>query len=769
MSKSITDNVLLSAKALKRLPKVELHRHLDGSTRPQTIIDLAREQGVKIPTENLDELRKLICVDSKECNSLEDYLVGFSVVQLVLQKPYAITRVMFEVCEDAALDGVRYLEVRFSPVLHIDEGLSFSAVMDAICEGLEMAEYHLPITVRIIVCGMRQLPSSTTKDLAEIAWRYRHKGVVGFDLAGPESGFSSKNHAEAFSIIRSKCINVTLHSGEAAGWESIQDSIRYCGANRLGHGVRLIENPDLMQYVINHSIAIEICPTSNIHTKAIAKLEDHPIRKYFDAGAIVVPCCDNTTVSSVLLSGEYKLLQTHFNFTPLELVQLVDYGYQAAFVNSTQKRRFRAEAIKDCIAILKEEGLDISPILKHPQFYHLVPNSSPDDLMWTVNPPLTIDIIKALPKADLHCRLAGSVSLGLVWKELKDAGIDTKSQFGITFKTEQDLYSVLKPAQGHTPESRALARSITKSVLQTASQLQRAVHDIISQAVADRVVYMELAVRPNTHIVGGLTPSRALDIVLEEKSKLEATLPIKVGVIVYASAGQDDPIQFKKMAKLAVVRKSHGVCGFGFHGDDIAPADYPFFASTFDYLKMHHLNFVMTAGNSEVGSVVKAIQEGGANRISGGFLAHTFPRLMNYMATLNIPVELGNTDKLELHTKEIKTFASSPIRLFIDNGIPVTICTFTNALNDKTRADMIHSIIQECNLTAPDAIMLLSHGFMHNFQPHDVRHKMYKDFYNDITSILTAKGFKHLFKVPLTARPNPAVFAHMIENAKLPN
>lgn len=173
----------------------------------------------------------------------------------------------------------------------------------------------------------RQLSPKETKNLAEIAWRYRHRGVVGFDLAGPEDGFSSKQHQEAFAIVRRQCVNVTLHSGEAAGWESILDSIRYCGAQRLGHGVRLTESDDLLRYVVDQRIAVEACVTrffaalcrslsplvdltfscsvfcSNLQTKAVKSLEEHPIRRFFDEGVLIVPCTDNPTVSGVTLSG----------------------------------------------------------------------------------------------------------------------------------------------------------------------------------------------------------------------------------------------------------------------------------------------------------------------------------------------------------------------------------------------------------------------------------------------------------------------------------
>jgi len=233
----------------------------------------------------------------------------------------------------------------------MQRGMSLSQVMEAICEGQIMAESRLPITVRIIVCGMRQLPSSVTRKLAEITWRYQNKGVVGFDLAGPENGFSSKEHKSAFEIIRNKNLNCTLHSGEAAGWMSILDSIQYCGAHRIGHGVQLISNSNLLQFVIDKRIPIECCVTSNVQTKAVASLEEHPIRRYFDAGVIVVPCTDNSSISETTLSAEYKLIQDRFAFSPVELVKLVEYGFSSMFLTGSMKNRLRFEALQQSVNV----------------------------------------------------------------------------------------------------------------------------------------------------------------------------------------------------------------------------------------------------------------------------------------------------------------------------------------------------------------------------------------------------------------------------------
>eukprot|EP01112_Ceratiomyxa_fruticulosa_P016878 TRINITY_DN515_c0_g6_i2.p1 TRINITY_DN515_c0_g6~~TRINITY_DN515_c0_g6_i2.p1 ORF type:complete len:791 (+),score=159.06 TRINITY_DN515_c0_g6_i2:740-3112(+) len=769
--------------ALKAFPKAELHRHLDGSVRPATVLELASEQEVSLPTFDLDELKEMICVGD-DCNSLEEYLVGFDITLRVLQRSYAITRVMYEVCEDAVRDGVRYLEVRFSPVLHILESLSLSAVMDAVVEGKEMAEYRLPITVQIIVCGMRQLPSDVTHDLAEITWRYRHKGVCAFDLAGPEVGYSSKEHKEAFQLVRDKCIHCTLHSGEspAAGWESIQDSIRYCGANRIGHGIQLVNNPSLMQYVINHAIAIEVCITSNLQTKGISKLENHPIRTYFDNGAIVVPCTDNPTVSNVLLSTEYEKYQRIFKFTPVEIVRMIDYGFRSGFMSNIQRRRLRSEALYKCMSVLSAYKIDVAPIKSCPQFINLIPSefdletalqhlslvpNSPTKIPTTfqiarpikywgghTSPTITRDMIRALPKADLHCRLDGSVSLDLVWKEIQDAKIDMKKSFGVECTSLDDLCGLIRPA---VPSDELILRAkrISKSVLQSKEQIERGIENVILQAVDEHVTYLELVVRPQTHTQKGLKPEEVVDIVVATKKALEEKYPIRIGVILYVSAGPDDPVQFYKIAKICA--RNSDIIGYGIYGDrDLSSSEYPLCKTIFDFLKSHQINVVMSAGSEDVGTVVKALHEGGAHRISGGFRTHTFPRLMGYMASNEIPIELSLTNKLRPHTAEVNTFAGNPIRLFIDNDIPVAICTFRSQFSSLPycyRTDVIFELVKSCNLSISSLISLMSTGYRWNFQPYNIRQKMYAEFLQETTLYLQSQGFKYFQKVPFFGGP----------------
>jgi len=742
---------------MRKLPKAELHKHLDGSVRVSTIIELAKEQGVELPTFDEDELRKLVSVGDS-CPSLVEYLRGFDITLKVLQRSYALTRVMYEVCEDSWNDGVRYLEIRFSPILHINEGLSLGGVMEAVCEGLALARYHFPITVNIIVCAMRQLPSNVTQDIAEIAWRYRHKGVSGFDLAGPEYGFSSKLHRAAFDVVRARSINCTLHSGEAAGWESVRDSIRYCGANRIGHGVRLIENPALLEYVVSHRIVIESCPTSNVHTKAVERIEDHPIRKFFDAGAIVVPCTDNTTVSNCTLTGEYMLLIEKFGFSLEEVVRLLDYGFQGAFINATEKRRLRADALHQTLKTLKEEGYDISSILKEDMYYRsigcnlaeFIPESGHTvDRKRERKPVVTAEILRGLPKTDLHCRLDGSISITQLWKEIQDdKDFDLKAVTGLDITSMDQLQEFMSTAEAKKVTD--MAKDVTRLLLQNPGQLERAVDDIVRHAADDGVKYMEMVVRPNSHTNKGLSPVTVMDIVCSKIQQLSSVYPVKVGVVIYVSIVADDPISFREMAKLAVdyQQKNSIVVGFGIYGDVAIPAEsFRFFKSTFDFLKSHNVNLAMVAGITGVDTIVTAIHEGGASRLSGCFQVHKYPRLMNYIASFGIPVELSLTPKLLEYTKSA-SFGGNAIRLLLDNEVPVTICSFRSLFVKQNRIEMLEEIVKECHLTMQEVVKLFSNGFRFNFQNSTNTRLLQEQYWKETKEFLAKNGIEDLFDVP---------------------
>ncbi|MFN2603063.1 MAG: adenosine deaminase [Gemmatimonadaceae bacterium] len=343
---------MLTSEKLRRLPKAELHCHLDGSLRPQTLIELGREYGVPLPTESADELRDYMLVNDAE--TLEDYLARFEVTISVLQTAEAIERVAYELGEDAAKDGVRYLEVRNAPILNSRHSLSAAESLDAQLRGLARAEEDYGIVARSIVIALRQLSPMVSLELARLAVAYRDKGVVAFDLAGGELGHPASAHSLAFAYARENNLAVTVHAGEGDGAESVRQAVHSCCANRLGHATRLIEDPALTQYVNDRRIGLEICLTSNVHTGAAASYEEHPLRKYFDRGMNVSLNTDNRLMSGTTLTDEYLYAAKYLDFTFDELCTLSLNGFESAFLPWEQRMLLLQDVSAELEALSEE-------------------------------------------------------------------------------------------------------------------------------------------------------------------------------------------------------------------------------------------------------------------------------------------------------------------------------------------------------------------------------------------------------------------------------
>jgi adenosine deaminase len=223
---------------LRLLPKAELHCHLDGSLRPETMLELGRELGKPMPTADATSLREFMRVD--DARHLEDYLERFGITLSVMQSESALERIAYELAEDAAADGVRYIEVRYAPVLNTREGLSLEAAVEAPLRGLVRAERTHGVVGRVIVCALRHMPQSVSQELAELAVAYRHHGVVGFDLAGGEAGNPARLHAAAFEFARSHDLSCTCHAGEGDDASSVREALHVCNVHRIGHATRLI-------------------------------------------------------------------------------------------------------------------------------------------------------------------------------------------------------------------------------------------------------------------------------------------------------------------------------------------------------------------------------------------------------------------------------------------------------------------------------------------------------------------------------------------------
>ncbi len=327
----------ITKELIHSIPKAELHCHLDGSLRVETIIDLAQKQNVKLPTFNKIELSKILEIRDNT-GSLEDYLERFKITLSVLQTPESLTRTAYELAEDCHKENIRYLEVRYSPVLHTNNGMSLENAVDSVKYGLQKANEDFGIKTGIIICGIRNISPEVSLTLANLTVQYKNKGVVGFDLAGAEENFPAKDHREAFYTILNHNINATIHAGEAFGPESIHQAVHYCGAHRIGHGTRLKEDIDLMDYINDHRIALEISLTSNLHTNNVSNLKNHPFKYYFDNHLRVTLNTDNRLISGTTLSDEYKLATDTFNLSLEDICTIVINGFKSSFLHHKERR-----------------------------------------------------------------------------------------------------------------------------------------------------------------------------------------------------------------------------------------------------------------------------------------------------------------------------------------------------------------------------------------------------------------------------------------------
>lgn len=329
----------LPLEIIEKLPKTDLHVHLDGSLRLSSILDLADKQRVELPAHDEDGLRKAMNL-GENCGSLVEYLKAFDVTLRVLQTADALTRAAYELAEDAARENVRYMEVRYAPMLHTRRGLKLTTVVEAVLEGLRAAQDEFGIESNVIICGIRNVSPESSLEMAELAVAYKNRGVVGFDLAGAEYDHPAKHHRAAFQLVRDNNINVTIHAGEAYGPESIHQAIHVCGAHRIGHGCRLREDGDLLHYVNDHRIALECCPSSNVQTGAIRDLASHPIKLYKNLGLRVTVNTDNRLVTDTTVSKELWLCHKVLGFTMADLKQLVFAGFKSAFMPFHVKQQY---------------------------------------------------------------------------------------------------------------------------------------------------------------------------------------------------------------------------------------------------------------------------------------------------------------------------------------------------------------------------------------------------------------------------------------------
>lgn len=356
----------LTLENIRRAPKALLHDHLDGGLRPATIVELAEATGYTgLPVTDADDLATAVRT-AAHSGSLERYLEPFAHTVGVMQTPEALHRVAYECVEDLAADNVVYAEIRFAPELHIDGGMSLDAVVDAVLAGFVDGEKAASaegrtITVRCLVTAMRHAARSL--EIAKLAIRFRDKGVVGFDIAGAEAGYPPTRHLDAFEYMRSNNARFTIHAGEAFGLPSIHEAIAYCGADRLGHGVRIVddivEEPDgttklgrLASLLRDKRIPFEMCPSSNVQTGAVASIAEHPFDLLARQRFRVTVNTDNRLMSDTSMSQEMLRLVEAFGYGWSDLQRFTINAMKSAFISFDERLALIDEVIKPRYAVL---------------------------------------------------------------------------------------------------------------------------------------------------------------------------------------------------------------------------------------------------------------------------------------------------------------------------------------------------------------------------------------------------------------------------------
>ncbi|MBA3586243.1 MAG: adenosine deaminase [Chloroflexi bacterium] len=352
----------LTLEVARRAPKVLLHDHLDGGLRPGTVVELASDIGYReLPTTDSDELSRWFTLGADR-KSLELYLDGFRHTVAVMQTRDAIERVAAECAQDLSADGIVYAEVRMAPELLTDGGLSLDEAVTAMLDGFRTGSKGRPITVGLILSAMRQAARSV--EIAELAVRHRDAGVVGFDIAGPEAGYPPTRHLDAFNLIARENFHFTIHAGEGFGLPSIWEALQWCGAERLGHGVRIVDDitvrPDgrvalgrLASYVRDTRVPLEMCPTSNVHTGAARSIAEHPIDLLRRLRFRVTVNTDNRLMSGISLSSEFATLHGSFGIGLDDMEWLTLNAMKSAFWSFDGRLRIINELIKPGYASLR--------------------------------------------------------------------------------------------------------------------------------------------------------------------------------------------------------------------------------------------------------------------------------------------------------------------------------------------------------------------------------------------------------------------------------
>ena len=325
---------------LLTLPKIELHCHLDGSLRPETIIDIAKKEGIEIPSFDRNEIQREITAPS-ECKSLNEYLKAFAIPNLVMQSKESLRRITFELLEDAAQENVKYMEVRFAPLLHTARELAVEEIIQSVIDGINDAEEKYDIKGNLILSCMRTMPVDRVFDVVEKGKEFLGRGVVGIDLcASEDEGFCEK-FIEPIALAREYGYRVTIHAGETGIGKNVLDAVELLGAERIGHGVFIKDCVEAYKIVKEREVTLEMCPTSNVQTKAVNSFNEHPIYDFYKDGIKVTVSTDNRTVSDTNMTKEFSILFKEFNITYEDYKQIYSNSVEACFADLDTKEKLK--------------------------------------------------------------------------------------------------------------------------------------------------------------------------------------------------------------------------------------------------------------------------------------------------------------------------------------------------------------------------------------------------------------------------------------------
>ena len=327
------------------LPKVELHRHLEGSLRVKTMMEIVRAHEMDV--KNTGYLRPLVQVDHEDAYTFENFLAKFGTLRLFYKSPDIIKRITWEAVEDAALDNIRYLELRFTPVaLSRAEGFPMTQVVDWVIESVQEASAHFDILVRLLVSINRHESVAQAQKVIEIALDKKDKGIVGVDLAGNEADYSGEPFQELFKIVRQSGLRVTIHAGEWGGAENVKQAIEVLGAERIGHGIRVLEDPYTVALAKERGTLFEVCVTSNHHSGVVENLTDHPIKQMIQEGLNVTINTDDPSISRINLSSEYQTVNQVLGLPMRVVGDRVKAAAQGAFLPNDIRHKLSAFVTK---------------------------------------------------------------------------------------------------------------------------------------------------------------------------------------------------------------------------------------------------------------------------------------------------------------------------------------------------------------------------------------------------------------------------------------